>query len=74
VVVKASLRKTSAKIYIDGKLILSWEGGMKRLTPDAGWVGPHPKCAILGSHKGQLLFTPVTLAPVLDPGKPLRCS
>lgn len=72
VVVRASIRRTSAKLYIDGKLILDWEGGMKRLTPNPGWPRNNPKCAFLGSHKGQLLFTAVTVVPVLDPGKPLR--
>jgi hypothetical protein len=72
VVVRASIRRTSAKILIDGKLILDWEGGMKRLTPNPGWPRTNPKCAFLGSHKGQLLFTAVTLVPLLDPGKPLR--
>jgi hypothetical protein len=72
VVIKAAIRRTSAKLYIDGKLILNWEGGMKRLTPNGGWIPPNSKCPILGSHKGQLLFTAVTLVPILDPGKPLR--
>jgi hypothetical protein len=45
---------------------------MKRLTPNPGWPRLNPKCAFLGSHKGQLLFTAVTLVPILDPGKPLR--
>ncbi|HLY11503.1 MAG TPA: hypothetical protein VKW04_19530 [Planctomycetota bacterium] len=71
-IIKASVRRTSAKIFVDGAPVLSWEGGMKRLTPNSGWVGPNPKCPNIGTFNGNLLVTGVTLVPVLDPGKPLR--
>jgi hypothetical protein len=72
VVVKVSIRRNTAKMSIDGKPILNWEGGMKRLTPNRDWVPATNKSPILCSQKGQLLFTAVTLVPILDPGKPLR--
>lgn len=72
VVVKASVRRTGVKVFLDGKQILSWDGGMKRLTPNKDWAGPNARCPFLGSQKGQLLFTAVALVPVQDAGKPLR--
>jgi hypothetical protein len=71
-VVKASMRRSGIRVYLDGKLLLTWEGGLKRLTPNGGWVNPNSKCLSLNSHKGQLIVSAVTLIPVLDPGKPLR--
>lgn len=71
-VVRAVVRRTSAKILIDGKVVLNWEGGMNKLSQNPGWTIPNAKCPFLGSHKGGLLFTAVTLIPVLEPGKPLR--
>jgi hypothetical protein len=71
-IIKASVRRTWVKVFVDGHPILTWEGGMKRLTPNSGWVGPNPKCPDIGTFSGNLLITNVVLVPVLDPGKPLR--
>src|SRR5882672_7343443 len=64
VVIKASIRRNSARIFLDGKLILNWEGGMNRLTLNREWVPPNLKCPFLGSHLGQFVFTAITLVPV----------
>ncbi|HEV3027878.1 MAG TPA: hypothetical protein VG457_09915, partial [Planctomycetota bacterium] len=70
-VLRCSVRRAWVKVFVDGKQILNWEGGMKRLTPN-GAVGPNPKCPSVGTFSGNVVFTGVSLVPILDPGKPLR--
>jgi hypothetical protein len=72
VTIKAIVRKSAVKIVIDGKVILNWEGGMNRLSPNGQWAIPNAKCPFLGSHRGGLVFTGLTLTPVQDAGRPLR--
>ena len=72
VVIKALVRKSGVKLFIDGKIILNWEGGINRLTPNGQWTIPNAKCPYLACHKGGFVFTGLTLTPVQDPGRPLR--
>jgi hypothetical protein len=71
-VVKAAVRKTGVRIYIDGQLVFEYQGPLNRLTANRDWGNPDPRMPYLGSHLGGTLYTAVKLTPLGEPGKPLR--
>jgi len=70
--IKASVRKTGVTVTVDGSPHISYQGPLRRLTPNPDWAIPNAKLPYLGSIHGGFRFQSVNLIPVAEPGKKYR--
>ncbi|HLY09598.1 MAG TPA: protein kinase [Planctomycetota bacterium] len=72
VVIKVSVRRSGVIVIADNTPIVSWQGGLKRLSPNPDWAIPNAKLPYIGCWHGGFRIKSISLIPVGEPGKRLR--
>jgi hypothetical protein len=69
---KVVVRKTGVTVTADNEILISYEGPLRRLTPNPDWSVPGGKLPYIGSWHGGFRIQSVNLIPVADSGKRYR--
>jgi len=69
---KVVVRKTGVTVTADNEVLISYQGPLRRLTPNPDWNVPGGKLPYIGSWHGGFRIQSVNLLPVAEPGKRLR--
>jgi hypothetical protein len=72
VTIKVVVRKTGVTVTADNTLLISYQGPLRRLSPNPDWSVPGGKLPYIGSWHGGFRIQSVNLIPVGDPGKRYR--
>ena len=67
-----AVRKSGVTVTVDSKVIVTWQGNYRQLTPSPVWKPRDPKMLLVGAFGSRTLFSKISVATVSGQGKRLR--
>jgi hypothetical protein len=67
-----TVRKSGVTATIDSKVVYSWQGEYRRLSPSPVFKPKDPRMPVVGAFDSSVRFTKITLTPISGQGMKLR--
>jgi hypothetical protein len=67
-----TVRKSGVTATIDSKVVYTWQGEYRRLSPSPVFKPKDPRMPVVGAFDSSVRFTKITLTPISGQGKKLR--